>query len=271
MESRPVKVVIECPQCNQKLGLPRHLHKTLHVTCPTCGHTFDFNADSHDRRRSDVDTPQPTLPVAPGKYLPSTTSGLANPGVATIGVATVAGVAIMGFRLVESGAIGRGASGFSRLFENILPNPVGLVAYLALFVAMAVFSIKLICSLPLRPSWERIEGFSKTRLARISPLVFPVVVFITNFLPTRIIELIYTDRLFVTYLASILLACFHGTVVICKPKDLTTNAFAHPVARVCAVMFAASGVTLQALVTLSLFPATIAHAPSNWTDVFWPG
>jgi hypothetical protein len=223
---------------------------------------------------------------APGFYgavvgLALSATYLAVSAIVYVGNLLVGGV----IRLVPPGGGGGGGSPPSppsqASFEFLgIGSLLWAILIIVMFLAMIVYSLKVLLRLPLRADWSYHVRFA--RLLRPSPAVVLVVLWVTNYLPTHWIETVYRPRLYVSYLCSLAAMMYQAGFLLGCPvkirkddpslsdegrRSLTAS---RPVVRylltVLAVAIAATLFWLSAM----LVPNSFAHRPENWWHAFVP-
>lgn len=147
----------------------------------------------------------------------------------------------------------------------------GRLLYAILMIAMIGYTLLLIRKGPRGPTWIELERWSKQRVVRFSSVVIVCVVVVTNYFPTEWIDLVYTPRMFVAYIASLLAVCFHAIVAWRCPADKSAGwELSRPAWRYVATGCAWTSIALLVLIDISLFPATISERPDHWWHAFLP-
>ncbi len=224
---------------------------------------------SESPEKSNFPTPASKPPQSKPPQLPRL-----SPATKIVGtIAGITAVAKAGPYLLEAlHTTSRGSfSSFRELVADVFRNIPGFLPYFALFLVSAFFLVKLIYAFPLRVNWEQIEKYSKDKKVRWAPVVVIAVMILTNFFPSSIVNSFYSERVFVSYLASLSFMLSQVVVTVRKPADVENHPFDRPVSRYAAVVLYGIGLFLGVMLSLALFPATIKMAPDvSFKDIIWP-
>jgi len=272
---------ILCPKCSAPLGSKRNtpILIGIPIVCPIC---------SYDITRyftpADSSSPSSSLASVSGNYLPykSTSLGQASFGSGNfsvdrwwkIGLVTAGiggtikgcGAILRAFHVEPSGIF----EPIGELVSFILKNFVAPFAYVVLAIAIIFFGIKLLYSVPLRASWIHLDIFSKSWLARISPVVVPAVAFGINFLSKwgtggkLTIESVYNFKIHAAYVASVIMIVFHILVAIRKPSNYEDQPYIRPISRIISLILALFSTIIKLCLLIPLLWAPFSHAPERW-------